>query len=184
MTSILDSELGIPFTFCQPQCLALGGTGATGPAGAAGIGGGVLDYADFYSTMPPNNAAAILPGGTVAFPTTQAIKAGSVITTNGSDTFTLGAVGVYRVTFLAGITEAAQLIIALNGVEQPITIAGRDRGTQQIFGVSLIQTLTPNTTLQIRNPAAQATNVTLTVNGGGTASANAVTAHLVILRLA
>lgn len=45
-----------------------GFTGATGPVGPQGPAGGVLNYADFYALMPPDNAATVAPGTDVSFP--------------------------------------------------------------------------------------------------------------------
>ena len=39
--------------------------GLMGPQGPAG---GVLNYADFYALMPPDNAATVAPGTDVSFP--------------------------------------------------------------------------------------------------------------------
>ena len=51
---------------CKPNCYTvIGPTGATGPTGEAG---GVLNYADFYALMPPDNAATVAPGTDVSFP--------------------------------------------------------------------------------------------------------------------
>lgn len=45
-----------------------GAVGETGPTGPQGETGGVLNYADFYCLMPPDNAATIAPGTDVRFP--------------------------------------------------------------------------------------------------------------------
>lgn len=45
-----------------------GPAGETGPIGPAGPAGGVLNYADFYALMPPDNAATVAPGTDVSFP--------------------------------------------------------------------------------------------------------------------
>lgn len=45
-----------------------GAVGATGPTGPGGAPGGVLNFADFYALMPPDNAATIAPGTDVSFP--------------------------------------------------------------------------------------------------------------------
>ena len=38
-----------------------GPAGETGPVGPAGPPGGVLNFADFYALMPPDNAATVAP---------------------------------------------------------------------------------------------------------------------------
>lgn len=40
-------------------CSIVGPTGATGLQGETG---GVLNFADFYALMPPDNAATVVPG--------------------------------------------------------------------------------------------------------------------------
>ena len=45
-----------------------GSVGPRDPAGPAGVPGGVLNYADFYALMPPDNAASVAPGTAVSFP--------------------------------------------------------------------------------------------------------------------
>lgn len=42
---------------CYRYCYVVGPTGPTGPAGTSGI----LNYADFYALMPPDNAATVAP---------------------------------------------------------------------------------------------------------------------------
>jgi len=44
-----------------------GPVGPEGPQGPAGVGG-VLNFADFYALMPPDNAATVAPGTDVSFP--------------------------------------------------------------------------------------------------------------------
>lgn len=40
----------------------------TGPQGVAGEASGILNYADFYALMPPDNSATVAPGTDVSFP--------------------------------------------------------------------------------------------------------------------
>lgn len=66
----------IPFQCCFPlpeigPTGITGATGATGPSGSTGATGAtgvVLDFADFYALMPPDNAATVAIGGDVDFP--------------------------------------------------------------------------------------------------------------------
>ena len=46
----------------------IGETGPQGPVGPQGPAGGVLNYADFFALMPPDNAATVAPGTDVSFP--------------------------------------------------------------------------------------------------------------------
>ena len=58
---------------CDCNCLKCppgpqGPAGETGAAGPQGPAGGVLNNADFYALMPPDNAATVAPGTDVSFP--------------------------------------------------------------------------------------------------------------------
>lgn len=153
-------------------------TTTPGPAGPPGPPGGLLDFADFFALMPPDNAATVAPGTAVSFPH-QIITSGGITRITAS-TFNLAAVGVYKVTFQVSVDESGQLILTLNGGEVLNSVVGRATGTSQIVGVSLIQTSTPNTVLEVRNPAGNATALTLTPFAGGT---RPVSAHLLVERL-
>ncbi|MEH7744628.1 collagen-like protein, partial [Neobacillus drentensis] len=148
-----------------------------GPQGPAG---GVLAFADFYALMPPNNSATVASGTDVDFPQNGPISAGGLISRTGADTFNLAGIGTYQVLFQVSVDEAGQLVLTLNGIEQPYTVVGRATGTSQIVGMALIQTTAINTILTVRNPADNTTALTITPNAGGN---EPVSAHLVITRL-
>jgi hypothetical protein len=82
--------------------------------------------------MPPKNAATVAVGGAVEFPQDGPHNGG--IVRSGSSTFLLPKVGTYRVAFSVSVTEAGQLVLALNsGVameELPYTAYGRADGDQ------------------------------------------------------
>ena len=44
-----------------------GPTGPIGPTGPQGPAGGLLNYADFYALMPPDNTATVAPGTELVF---------------------------------------------------------------------------------------------------------------------
>lgn len=157
-----------------------GPQGEVGPQGPQGIPGGVLSYADFYALMPPDNAATIAVGGDVAFPRNGAIANTNIGRT--SDTaFLLADIGTYLIMFNVPVTEAGQLVLTLNGAELPYAVYGRATGTSDISGTAIITTTTANSTLTVRNPAGNATALTITPNAGGTLP---VSAHLTIVQLA
>lgn len=54
-------------------------------------------------------------------------------------------------------------------------------GTSQIIGIAIVTTTAINSILTVRNPAENATALTITPSAGGTRS---VSAHLVILQIA
>ena len=90
--------------------------------------------------------------------------------------------GIYYVTFQASVAEAAQLVIALNGIEQDTTVVGRNATNNQIVGMALIETTSANTLLSIRNPSAAAGSLSIDPNAGGGVG-SPVSTHLVIIRV-
>lgn len=74
-----------------PQGIA-GEVGATGPTGPQGIAGGILNYADFYALMPPDNDATVTSGSDVSFPQ-DGSNSGSSIVRTGASSFNLSEIG-------------------------------------------------------------------------------------------
>jgi hypothetical protein len=157
-----------------------GATGAVGPVGPQGPAAAALDFADFYALMPGDNVATVAAGADVTFPRNGPTSAGG-ITRIGVSTFNLAAVGIYEVMFQVSVSEAGQLDLSLNGVEQAFSVVGRAAGTSQIVGIALVTTAVPNSVITVRNPAGNPAALTITTTAGGNA---AVSAHLVITRLA
>ena len=155
-----------------------GVTGDVGPQGPQGTAGGVAEFADFFALMPPDNAATVGVGTDVDFPQ-DGPSSGAIVRT-GADTFNLTNVGTYQVLFQVSVDEAGQLVLTLNGAELPYTVVGRATGTSQIVGMALVQTAVANSILTVRNPASNATALTITPLAGGTLP---VSAHLIITRL-
>ena len=166
-----------------------GPPGATGPAGPAGPQGpqgppgssGALSAAEFYALMPSDNPDPIAPGRFVKFPTLGQFTGSDIIQdTRVFDTFILVSIGLYQVFFQVPVSEAGQLEIFLGGSVVPYSVVGRETGSSQIVGMSLIRTTLTNTPLQIRNPLGNS-SLTITPNAGGTI---AVSASLCIVKLA
>ncbi len=156
-----------------------GPIGETGPQGPAGEPGGIASFAEFYALMPPDNATTVAVGGDVEFP--QDGPAFGTDITRGSDTsFVLSTPGIYQVMFEASVDEAGQLVLTLNGAQLDYTVVGRATGTSQIVGMALVETTTEESVLTVRNPAGNATALTLTPSAGGT---NPVSAQLIITKL-
>ena len=153
----------------------VGPQGEIGPAGPAGT---VLNYADFYALMPPDNSETIAPGSDVSF--SQDGPSSSGIERSGPDSFMLADIGVYQVLFQVSVTEAGQLILTLNGADLEYTVVGRATGASQIVGMAIVETTIINSILTVRNPADSAAALTITPLAGGTRS---VSAHLVITQL-
>lgn len=129
--------------------------------------------------MPPDNADTVAPGTDVSFPQDGPIGGGSIARISDSS-FTLTDVGTYQVLFQVSVTEPGQLVLTLNGAELPYTVVGRATGTSQLVGMALVTTTVATSVLTVRNPAGNATALTVTPNAGGTAP---VSAHLVITQL-
>lgn len=156
-----------------------GPVGDTGAQGPQGLPGGVLSYADFYALMPPDNSATVAPGTDVSFP-----QNGPIENTNigrlGPSSFNLGPIGTYQILFEVSVTEAGQLILTLNDQDLAYTVVGRATGTSQIVGMAVVTTTAVNSILTVRNPASNATALTITPLAGG---ARPVSAHLVITQI-
>jgi hypothetical protein len=138
-----------------------------------------MGFSDFFALMPPDNPATVAPATDVSFPQ-DGPSSGSTITRTSPATFNLSAVGVYQIMFQVSAAEAGQLILTLNGADLANTVVGRATGTSQIVGMSLVNTTVVNSLLTVRNPAANATALTITPVAGGTRS---VSAHLVITQI-
>ena len=129
--------------------------------------------------MPGDNAATVAPGTDVDFPQ-DGPNSGTGISRLTVDSFELADIGTYQVLFQVSVTEAGQLILTLNGADLAYTVVGRATGTSQIVGMALVETTTIDSILTVRNPAGNATALTITPLAGGT---RPVSAHLVITRL-
>jgi len=154
--------------------------GPVGPIGPMGLPA-VTNYSDFFALMPGDNTATVAAGTAVQFPQNGASN--GVITRLTASTFNLPNVGVYLVLFQVSITEAGQLEVALGGVGQGSTVAGRATGTSQIVGISLVPTTSINNVLSIINPLGNSPALTITPFAGDS-STNPVSAHLVIAQIA
>ena len=146
-----------------------------------GGGTGILDFADFFALMPPDNAATVSPGTDVQFPQNGPTSA-SAIARVGPSTFKLSAIGTYQVMFQVSVNEPGQLVLVANGAEQAYTVVGRQTGSSQMVGTALITTTVADTILSLRNPAASTIALTITPDAGGIFT-SPVSAHLVITRL-
>ena len=130
--------------------------------------------------MPPDNSATVAVGTDVEFPQNGAIANTNIGRLNNT-TFLLADVGAYLIMFNVPVTEAGQLVLTLNGVELFYTVYGRATGTSNIVGTAIVTTTAANSTLTVRNPAANATALTITPTAGGTLPSSA---HLTIVQLA
>ena len=164
-----------------------GCTGPVGPIGLTGLSGEIgpvgpsfaSSYADYYALMPGDNSATIAVGADVEFPSDGPFLGGDIARL-GPSSFNLVSIGTYQILFQVSINEPGQLVVSLNNLQQTYTTVGRATGTSQITGICLIQTLTSNSTLTIRNPTGNSTALTITPNAGG---AGSVSAHLLIMRI-
>jgi len=165
-------------TNCNINCPP-GPQGPIGETGPQGPAGGLLNFADFYALMPPDNAATVAPGTDVSFPQ-DGPNSGSDIARTGPSSFNLALIGTYQILFQVGVSEAGQLILTLNGADLEYTVVGRATGTSQIIGMAIVETTSINSILTVRNPAGNAAALTITPLAGGT---RPVSAHLVITQI-
>jgi hypothetical protein len=172
-------------TSCQGLCIN-GTNGTNGTDGVNGttnitISGSALDFADFFATMPGDNAATIAVGADVLFPQLGPTKVGSLITAINGHQFNLAVVGTYDISFFVSVSEPGQLQLSLNNAPIAHTTIGRATGTSEIGECLLITTSTVNSVLTVRNPAGNSAALTITPIAGG---ASAVSAHLRIIQIA
>lgn len=160
-----------------------GAAGNQGIQGVSGIPGapGILDFSDFYTLLPGDGGggASIAPGTAIFFP--QDGPTTGTIVRSSSTTFVLPVIGTYLVLFEGSVDEPGQFMLRLNGVGDATSVAGRDTGTEQIVGISLVTTTAPNTVLEVINPPLNTTALTLTPANGSLT--HAYSTHLVIIRI-
>jgi hypothetical protein len=157
-----------PIEFIGPQ----GPIGPMGPRGPIGI----ISIANFYSLMPPDNNKIIDIGEPIEF-ATDGPSNNNNISRLTSSLFNLTSIGLYEISFIVNINEAAQLIVVLNDIELNYTVVGRTNGSTQIIGNCLISTTNPNSIISINNPMTAIKGFTLTNYAGGL---NAVSSQLII----
>lgn len=150
------------------------------PQGATGAPGGSLGVANFNAIMPPDNAATIALGTPVLFPNDGSASPGSGITRLTAGTFNLAAIGQYDIYWQVPIDEAGQLVLVVNGLEDPASVAGRATGASPISNTYVLTTTVPNTVISVNNPAGNSSALTVTPLAGGFSSASA---QLRILRV-
>lgn len=163
---------------CDCDCLICP-PGPQGPAGETGPAGGVLNYADFYALLPPDNTATVAPGTDVSFPQ-DGPNSGSDISRSGTDSFNLAQIGTYQIFFEVSVDEAGQLILTLNDEDLAYTVVGKATGASQIIGMAIVTTTAANSILTVRTPAGNSAALTITPLAGGT---RPVSAHLIITQI-
>ncbi len=105
-------------------------------------------------------------------------SAGTSITQLSSSQFQLGAIGTYRITWQASVTEAGQMSLAVSDSATPGTpvelansIIGRATGTSQIVGNTFLTTAFVNARVELWNASGSAAALTPTPTAGGAANA-------------
>jgi hypothetical protein len=174
-------EIKVGTTVANEQALASRQRINVAPVAQYALNSPAGDFADFFALMPPDNAATVAPGADVQFPQNGPASL-TAITRTGPSTFNLSAIGTYQVTFQVSVNEPGQLVLAANGIELAYTVVGRQSGTTQIVGTTLITTTVADTVVSLRNPAAGIIALTVTPAAGGF-GLSPVSAHLVITRL-
>jgi len=138
--------------------------------------------ADFYALMPSDNSATVAPGSPVLFPHIGPTN-GNIVPGTVAGTFILPFVGTYEITFEVSVTEAAQLIVVINSLEQLYTTVGRATGTNQLVGYCFVTTTVPNSVLSINNPIGNPIPITITTGSSSGQGGSSISAHLVITKL-
>lgn len=171
-------EIKVGTTIPNEQPLASRQPIGTVPVAQYALNSRAREFADFFAMMPPDNAATVAAGTDVEFPQ-NGPSSGSIFRISPSQ-FILPSIGTYQVMFQVSVSEPAQLVIALNGVELPTTMAGRSAGSSQVVGLAVVQNPQANSILSVRNPLFNFLALTISPMAGG---AMPVSAHLVITRL-
>ena len=157
--------------------------GSQGIQGVPGIPGapGILHFADFYTLLPGDGGGggSIAPGTAVFFPQNGPTTGG--IVRLSQTTFLLPIIGTYLVLFEGSVNEPGQFMLRINAVGDANSVAGRDTGTEQIVGISLVTTTVSNSILEVINPPLNTTALTLTPANGSLV--HAYSTHLVIIRI-
>jgi hypothetical protein len=138
-----------------------GATGARGPTGPVGL----PEYAYIYDLSPPDIAATVGAGTDVPFAHNGPKTAGITYAANGQ--ITIATAGVYRIEFIASVTEPGQLELTQNGVQIPSTVYGRATGTSEISGQATLS-VAAGDILTLRNPSGNSPALTFTPTAGGT----------------
>ncbi|MEO7323960.1 MAG: hypothetical protein ABIW82_03950 [Dokdonella sp.] len=171
-------EIKVGTTVPNEQALAARQLIGTTPVAQYALNSRTRDFADFFAMMPPDNAGTVAVGTDVQFPQ-NGPSSGSIVRVSPSQ-FSLPSIGAYQVMFQVSVSEPAQLVMTLNGVELPTTVAGRSAGSSQVVGLAVVQNTQANSILSIRNPLGGVVALTISPLAGGTSP---VSAHLVITRM-
>lgn len=133
------------------------------------VANGVQDqYAHFYGS----SAVAVPASGTIIFGSDGNVNGVNPVATRASSsTFTIVNPGTYQVDAVVGIAEASgAIVLALGGVEQAYTLAGKNSGANtQVVISTIIKTTNTNVVLDIRNPSTAGGSITpqAVVTGAG-----------------
>jgi hypothetical protein len=122
-------------------------------------------YAYVYDLSPPDLTTTIAAGADVPFAHNGSMSSGITYATNGQ--ITIATAGVYRVEFMASVTEPGQLELNQNGLAISSTLYGRTTGTSEILGQATL-TVAAGDILTLRNPSGNSPALTFTPLAGGT----------------
>jgi hypothetical protein len=161
---------------------SIGLTGTMGPIGLTGPMGPIRpdspdnsysDIIEFFALIPNDNTSSVAVGGYVEFPQNGPSSASVSTNRTSSSNFILKKKGLYLVFFQASVAEPGQLVLEIGGVPIMRTVVGRDTGTTQIIGHSLVRTTINNTSLRVQNPSGNSTALTLSSIAGGASPVSA-----------
>jgi hypothetical protein len=121
-------------------------------------------YAYIYDLSPPDLTATVGAGTDVPFAHNGPMSSGITYAPNGQ--ITIATPGVYRIEFIASVSEPGQLELTQNGVAIPSTIYGRATGTSEISGQANL-TVAAGDVITLRNPTGNSPALTFTLFAGG-----------------
>jgi len=157
-----------------------GPTGATGATGATGPACSQLSFAFFYGNAPSDYSSSISGGSSLDFPHAGPTSGPGIIRTSAGK-FVLASLGVYEIFWQANIKQPAQLVVKVNGVVQPQTLASRTSGNSQLINDVLISITAINSVIEIISPVGNSPAFMLVPSDGGLTGAPATS--LVIKKL-
>jgi hypothetical protein len=130
-----------------------------------------------------DNPIAILPGDAINFPSPIVNPYGTIQRVPGSATlFELPANSVFEITFQVVISNAGELVVVLNDIEQLITVVGKPGGGP-VVGMCILATPAVGISIiSIRNPIS-GTAGGLKVDEATGALSQPLSCHLIIKQL-
>lgn len=107
----------------------------------------IINYSVFYSS---SHDKPIKSGDAIPFACNG--NSNNIIKRSSPSKFILPTSGIYEINFEASISTPGKMVITINGVEIKYSIVEKYKDNNQINGMALIHTTSPNSILCINNP--------------------------------